>query len=140
MRKRKQQEPRVSAVFWIETMLAEQGPDPPGDTTIPSLANRLGGRGFAPQPFYRSPQRDGCDVAQVVGETIQADARRQGNNGHAARAQNAVNLFQTAVVGGQVLEHAQADDVVKTGVQKRERFGIRAQQAYTVGCAEALLS
>jgi hypothetical protein len=53
--KRKQEESRVGAVFWIETMLAEQRGDLPGDTTIPASATRWAGTAFAPEPLYRSP-------------------------------------------------------------------------------------
>jgi hypothetical protein len=101
-------------------MPAELCPNLPGDTPIPSLANRLGGYAFARQPFYRSPQGHGGEVAQIVGATVQADASGQGNNRYAARAQNAVDLVQTAIIGGQVLEHAEANHMVKAGVRKRQ--------------------
>lgn len=67
---RKQQETRVSAVFWIETMLVKKRWNLPGDTTIPMTAHRFAGSAFASELLDRPPRRNGGEVEQIQGDAI----------------------------------------------------------------------
>src|SRR5713226_6690254 len=100
---REQEKPRIGAVFWFEAVLAEKRRHLRWDTTIPTPAELFVRTAITHEPLDPSPHRDGGHVDQVVRATIQADAGGQRDNRCAPGPQNAVDLFQAAVVSGQIL-------------------------------------
>jgi hypothetical protein len=86
----------------------------------------LAGGPLAHHFLYHSHYRDNCFIEELVGNPIKANIRRKRDNYDTARPQNTVDLVEAEIIGVQVLENSQANDVVETGVWERQLFGIRA--------------